>query len=122
MLTPLRAVAAIVVMALVTFLTRALPFLLFDRGEHPPKLVLYLGRVLPPAIIAMLIIYCLKDSLTAVGGNLAGLFAPAVLGQWLPALLAVAAVVLLHLWKRNNLISIFGGTILYMFLVQAVFV
>lgn len=122
MLTPLRAVAAIVIMALVTFLTRALPFLLFDRGEHPPKLVLYLGRVLPPAIIAMLIIYCLKDSLAAVGGNLAGLFAPAVLGQWLPALLAVAAVVLLHLWKRNNLISIFGGTILYMFLVQAVFV
>ena len=73
MLTPLRAVAAIVVMALVTFLTRALPFLLFDRGEHPPKLVLYLGRVLPPAIIAMLIIYCLKDSLYRRRGNLAGL-------------------------------------------------
>ena len=61
MLTTAGAIAAIAVMAVVTFLTRALPFLLFDRGSSPPKLVLYLGRVLPPAIIAMLIIYCLKD-------------------------------------------------------------
>ena len=51
------AAAAIAVMALVTFLTRALPFLLFDRGEQPPGLILYLGRVLPPAIIAMLVVY-----------------------------------------------------------------
>ena len=51
-----QAVASIAVMAAVTFLTRALPFLLFDRGGHPPKLVLYLGRVLPPAVIAMLIV------------------------------------------------------------------
>ena len=75
MLTPMQAVASIAVMAVVTFLTRALPFLLFDRGSHPPKLVLYLGRVLPPAIIAMLIVYCLR-SLRA-----ASLFAPA---GWLP--------------------------------------
>ena len=60
-LTPLQTLATIAVMAGVTFLTRALPFLLFDRGEHPPKLVLYLGQVLPPAIIAMLIVYCLRD-------------------------------------------------------------
>lgn len=113
MLTPIQAVAAIAVMAVVTFLTRALPFLLFDRGDHPPKLVLYLGRVLPPAIIAMLIVYCLR-SLRA-----ASLFVPA---GWLPQVIAVAAVVVLHLWKHNNLLSIFGGTILYMVLVQAVFV
>ena len=110
MLTTGQAAAAIAVMAGVTFLTRAPPFLLFDRGESPPKLVLYLGRVLPPAIIAMLIIYCLRDiSFAAPAG-------------WAPQLIAVGAVVLLHLWKKNNLLSIFGGTILYMVLVQAVFV
>ena len=109
MLTTAGAIAAIAVMAVVTFLTRALPFLLFDRGSSPPKLVLYLGRVLPPAIIAMLIIYCLKDlSFLSLGG-------------WAPQLISVAAVVALHLWKHNNLLSIFGGTILYMVLVQAVF-
>lgn len=113
MLSTGAAIAAIAVMAIVTFLTRVLPFLLFDRGESPPKLVLYLGRVLPPAIIAMLIVYCLR-SLRA-----ASLFVPA---GWLPQVIAVAAVVVLHLWKHNNLLSIFGGTILYMVLVQAVFV
>ena len=106
----IHAVLAIAIMAAVTFLTRALPFLLFDRGDSPPKLVLYLGRVLPPAIIAMLIIYCLKGiTFSAPAG-------------WAPQLIAAAAVVALHLWKHNNLLSIFGGTILYMVLVQAVFV
>ena len=108
-----RDLLLILVMAVVTFATRLLPFLLFDRGGNPPKLVLYLGRVLPPAIIAMLIVYCLR-SLRA-----ASLFVPA---GWLPQVIAVAAVVVLHLWKHNNLLSIFGGTILYMVLVQAVFV
>lgn len=109
MLSTGAAIAAIAVMAIVTFLTRVLPFLLFDRGESPPKLVLYLGRVLPPAIIAMLIVYCLRGvSFSTPGG-------------WVPQLLCVAVVVALHLWKHNNLLSIFGGTILYMVLVQAVF-
>ena len=109
MLSAAGAVAAIAVMAVVTFLTRALPFLLFDRGESPPRLVLYLGRVLPPAIIAMLIIYCLRGvSFLTPGG-------------WVPQLLCVGVVVVLHLWKHNNLLSIFGGTVLYMALVQTVF-
>ena len=109
MLTTAGAIASIAVMAVVTFLTRALPFLLFDRGTAPPKLILYLGRVLPPAIIAMLIIYCLRGvSFAAPGG-------------WVPQLLCTAVVVALHLWKHNNLLSIFGGTALYMILVQAVF-
>ena len=109
MLSTGAAIAAIAVMAIVTFLTRVLPFLLFDRGESPPKLVLYLGRVLPPAIIAMLIVYCLWGvSFSTPGG-------------WVPQLLCVAVVVALHLWKHNNLLSIFGGTVLYMVLVQAVF-
>ena len=110
MLTTAEAIAAIAVMAIVTFLTRALPFLLFDRGSAPPNIILYLGRVLPPAVIAMLIIYCLKD------------ISFAQVGSWLPQLISVAVVVVLHLWKHNNLLSIFGGTILYMVLVQAVFV
>ena len=105
MLSTAGAVAAIAVMAIITFLTRALPFLLFDRGESPPKLVLYLGRVLPPALI----VYCLRGvSFAAPGG-------------WVPQLVSVAAVVILHLWRSNTLLSIFGGTILYMVLVQAVF-
>ena len=110
MLSTAGAVAAIAVMAIITFLTRALPFLLFDRGESPPKLVLYLGRVLPPAIIAMLIVYCLRTvRFDAVP-------------QWAPQLIAAAAVVGLHCWKKNTLLSIAAGTALYMVLVQVVFV
>ena len=109
MLSAGAAAAAIAVMAIVTFLTRALRFLLFDRGESPPRIVLYLGRVLPPAIIAMLIIYCLRGvSFASPAG-------------WVPQLVCVAVVVALHLWKHNNLLSIFGGTVLYMVLVQTVF-
>ncbi len=109
MLTPQQAALSILVMALVTLLTRALPFLLFGRGHTPPRVVLYLGQVLPPAVIAMLVVYCVRY---AEFGHVS---------QWAPALLASATVVLLHLWKRNNLLSIFGGTILYMVLVQTVF-
>ena len=108
-LTPVQSLLSIAVMAGVTFLTRALPFLLFDRGERPPRVVLYLGRVLPPAIIAMLIVYCVRGvTFSAPAG-------------WVPTLLAGLAAVLLHLWKGNDMLSIFGATILYMVLVQGVF-
>ena len=108
-LTTGQAIASIGVMAVVTFLTRALPFLLFDHEDHPPKIILYLGHVLPPAIIAMLIIYCLKGvSFVSPAG-------------WVPSLAAGLAAVVLHLWKGNDLISIFGATVLYMVLVQGVF-
>lgn len=109
MLSTGEALASIAVMALVTFLTRAMPFLLFDRGDEPPAIILYLGRVLPPAIIAMLIVYCLKG-VTFV-----------TLGGWLPAAISCVVVALLHLWKGNDLLSIFGGTVLYMGLVQGMF-
>lgn len=128
MLTTGQAIASIAVMAVVTFLTRFLPFLLFDRGESPPKLVLYLGRVLPPAVIAMLIIYCLRSPSIAVDPslteNLAGWLAPIVsfFVGWAPQLIAGAVVIVLHAWKHNNLLSIFGGTVLYMVLIQVVFV
>ena len=104
-----RDLLLILVMAVVTFATRLLPFLLFDRGEEPPKAVLYLGRVLPPAIMAMLIVYCMKGVTFSTPAG------------WIPTLLAGAAAVLLHLWKGNDLISIFGATGLYMVLVQGVF-
>ena len=108
-MTTLQIAALVAVMAVVTFLTRALPFLLFGRGGEPPKVVLYLGRFLPPAVIAMLIVYCYRGTSFAV------------VSGWVPGLIAGAAVVLLHVWKRNNMLSIVGGTILYMVLVQAVF-
>ena len=108
-MTTMQIAALVAVMAAVTFLTRALPFLLFGRGGDPPKVVLYLGRFLPPAVIAMLIVYCYRGlSLAQVGG-------------WAPGLIAGTAVVLLHIWRKNNMLSIVGGTILYMVLVQAVF-
>ena len=108
-LTPAQAALSIAVMAGVTFLTRFLPFLLFDRGGKPPRIVLYLGRVLPPAIIMMLIIYCLRDVSLLQGSH------------GLPELMAIAVTVGLHLWKRQMLLSIAGGTICYMLLVQFVF-
>lgn len=128
MLTPAQAAASIAVMAIVTFLTRALPFLLFDRGDSPPKIVLYLGRVLPPAVIAMLIVYCLRSPSVAVSADLtagmSGIVAAVVsfVVGWAPQLIAGVVTVVLHIWKHNDLLSIFGGTILYMILVQVVFV
>ena len=104
-----RVIAAIAVMAVVTFLTRALPFLLFGRGSRVPRVAIYLGRYLPPAVIAMLIVYCLRGvSFSSAAG-------------WAPYLIAAAAVVAFHLWKKNNLLSILGGTVLYLVLVQVVF-
>lgn len=109
-LTMGQAIASIAVMAVVTFLTRYIPFLLFDRKGNPPKIVLYLGRVLPPAIIMMLIIYCLRN-VSFVSGS-----------HGIPELLCVAVAAVLHWWKGNNLLSIFTATVLYMFFVQVVFI
>ncbi len=103
----LRPAILVAVMSAVTILLRALPFLLI-RGETPPYIA-YLGRVLPPAIIGMLVIYCLKD------------VQPGDPAQLVPAVLGAAAVVALQAWKRNSLLSILAGTLVYMVLVQAVF-
>ena len=108
-MTTMQIAALVAVMSVVTFLTRALPFLLFGRGGEPPKVVLYLGRFLPPAVIAMLIVYCYRSTSFASPGG------------WLPGLIAGLAVVVLHIWKKNNMLSIVGGTILYTVLVQVVF-
>ncbi|MDP4153061.1 MAG: AzlD domain-containing protein [Bacillota bacterium] len=103
-----QALIIIAIISIITISTRALPFILFDR-RATPKIVLYLGKVMPTAIIAMLIVYCLKN------------VTPMSYPYGLPELIAGVVVVALHIWKRSNLLSIFGGTALYMFLVQVVF-
>ena len=108
-LTPVQTLSMIAVMAGVTFLTRALPFLLFDRGEHPPRVILYLGRALPPAVMAMLVVYCLRNVSLFTGAH------------GLPEAIAITVTVGLHLWKRQMLLSIAGGTVCYMLLVQFIF-
>ena len=104
-----HSAALIAVMALVTMLLRFLPFLIFGENRKTPKLITYLGRVLPYAIMGMLVVYCLKG------------VTPLAYPYALPELLACAAVVLLHIWKRNTLLSIGVGTVFYMVLVQLVF-
>ena len=108
-LTTGQALASIFVMAAVTFLTRALPFILFGRGDSAPKIVLYLGRVLPPAVIAMLIVYCLKG-VTPFSGS-----------HGIPEAIALLATIALHKWKHQTLLSVAGGTLCYVLLVQLVF-
>lgn len=92
-----------------TMLTRFLPFLVFRSKRPTPRYIQYLGRVLPGAIFAMLIIYCLRDVSLLQGSH------------GLPELIAIAVTVGLHLWKRQMLLSIVGGTICYMLLVQFIF-
>lgn len=103
-------ILSILLMGAIIFFTRAFPFLLFGRGRRPGRVVLYLGGALPPAIIALLVVYCLKEVevLSFPFG--------------LPELIAGAVVLLLHSWKGSALLSIAGGTALYMVLIQLVFV
>jgi len=100
----------IAVISLVTIALRFLPFIIFRGNKKTPDFVLYLGRVLPYAIMGMLVVYCMKGiSFTEMPFGF-------------PEIIAGFLVVLLHIWKRNTLLSIVGGTICYMVLVQAVFV
>jgi len=92
-----------------TALTRFLPFLLFPAGKPTPKYIQYLGRALPPAVFGLLVVYCLKDASLFTGS------------RGLPELIAIAVVIALHVWKRQMLLSIAGGTACYMLLVQFVF-
>lgn len=98
------------VVALVTVCTRALPFLLFRDQSKAPKIVSQLGGVLPYAMMGLLVVYCLKS--VSVRSYPFGL----------PELIAGAVVVLLHRWKHRTLLSVGGGTVLYMLLVQFIFV
>ncbi len=99
----------VAVVALVTALLRFLPFLVFDDRRPVPQVIQYLGSVLPYAVMAMLVVYCLKGvSFVSLGG-------------WLPALISVLIVVALHIWKRNTLLSIISGTACYMLLIRFLF-
>lgn len=92
-----------------TMTTRFLPFLIFKAEKPTPKYIQYLGKVLPAAIFGMLVVYCLKDVSLFSGSH------------GMPEAIALLAVIGLHLWRRNMLLSIAGGTVLYMLLVQLVF-
>lgn len=92
-----------------TVITRFLPFLLFPAGKPTPKYVRYLGKFLPAAVFGLLVVYCLRNVNPLAGSH------------GLPELIAIAVVVALHLWKKQMLLSIAGGTICYMLLVQLVF-
>ena len=94
--------------ALATMLTRFLPFIAFGRGKTP-RYVSYLGRVLPPAAMTMLVVYCLRNINFMEGA------------RGIPEILSALLVIILHVWKRNTLLSILGGTVAYMVLVQRVF-
>lgn len=100
----------ILAVSLGTQITRWLPFLLFPEKKEPPKVVAYLGQVLPTAMMGLLVVYCFKGVTWSSGTH------------GLPELLAAAVVAVLHRWKGNVLLSIAGGTAVYMLLVQAVFV
>lgn len=108
-MTMTQQLLTIAVVSLGTILTRFLPFLIFPAGKPVPKYMKFLGKFLPGAVFGMLVIYCLKgvSFLTPPYG--------------IPEAIAVLAVIALHLWKKQTLLSIAGGTAVYMILVQVIF-
>ena len=106
----IRGIGIVAALAAATMITRFFPFLLFPPGKKIPEYVEYLGKTLPSAAMGLLVVYCLKDVDVWSGSH------------GLPEIIAVAVIVVLHWWKGNSLLSIGAGTVLYMALVQAVFV
>lgn len=108
-MTVSQQIVTIAIIVLGTELTRFLPFFLFPAGKPTPKYIQYLGKVLPSAVFGMIVIYCLRNVSLFAGSH------------GIPELIAIAVTAGLHLWKRQMLLSIAGGTICYMVLVQMVF-
>lgn len=108
-MTLTQQIITVLMVVLGTLMTRFLPFLLFPAGKPTPKYIQYLGKVLPAAVFGMLVIYCLKDVSIFSGSH------------GIPELISIVSVILLHLWKRQMLLSIAGGTLFYMALVQFIF-
>lgn len=108
-MTLTQQIITVALCALGTMITRFLPFIVFRSDKPTPKYIRYIGNALPPAIFGMLVIYCLKD-VSLLGGS-----------HGIPEAIAIVAVIALHLWKKNMLLSIAGGTVCYMLLVQFVF-
>lgn len=109
-MTVTQRIITIAICAVATMITRFLPFAVFQsKKREPPKFIEYLGKALPAAVFSMLVVYCLRNVEILSGTH------------GLPELIAIVVVVLLHLWKKQMLLSIAGGTICYMLLVQFVF-
>ena len=108
-MTVQQQVITILMVVLGTMLTRFLPFLIFPADKPTPKYIQYLGKVLPAVALGLLVVYCLKDVSVFQGSH------------GIPELISVILIVVLHFWKRQMLLSIAGGTICYMVLVQTVF-
>ena len=104
-----QEIITVAMVVLATMLTRFLPFLVFPEGKPTPKYIQYLGKVLPAAVFGLLIVYSLKNVSVYSGSH------------GIPELISIALVTALHLWKRQMLLSIAGGTVCYMLLVQLVF-
>ncbi|MBQ9936432.1 MAG: AzlD domain-containing protein [Lachnospiraceae bacterium] len=105
----LHTLGVIAVAAVVTALLRFLPFVIFNGNRKTSKIVEKLGRILPYAVMGMLVVYCLKGvSFASVAG-------------FMPYLIACLVVAVLYIWKRNTLLSIVCGTLCYMVFVQMVF-
>lgn len=108
-MTLTQEIITVTMVVLATMLTRFLPFLVFPEGKPTPKYIRYLGKVLPAAVFGLLIIYSLKNVSIFSGSH------------GIPEFLSIVLVMALHLWKRQMLLSIAGGTVCYMLLVQMVF-
>ena len=108
-MTMTQIILTIATVSLATALTRFLPFLVFPTGKKTPKYIQYLGDVLPGAVFGLLIVYCLKN-VSLISGS-----------HGIPEAIAIVATAILHLWKKQMLLSIAGGTLCYMLLVQMVF-
>lgn len=109
MMTSTQQLITIGMVVLGTVLTRFIPFLVFPTGKTTPQYIQYLGKVLPAAVFGLLVVYCLKNVSLFAGSH------------GIPEMIGIAVVVGMHLWKRQMLLSIAGGTICYMLLVQTVF-
>lgn len=108
-MTVSQQIITIAMVVLGTMITRFLPFFVFPAGKETPKFVQYLGKYLPGAVFGLLVVYCLKNVNILTGSH------------GLPELISIIIVIGLHIWKKQMLLSIAGGTICYMLLVQFVF-
>lgn len=107
-MTSQQQIITIIILAVITFMTRALPFLVFPAGKPTPKYIQYLGKALPLAVFGMLVVYCLKDVQWLDGSH------------GIPEILGIAAVVLMHLWRRQLFLSMAVGTAVYMILIRLI--
>ena len=108
-MSTIQRIIIIAVVAIATMITRFLPFIAFPANKETPKYIKYLGNVLPAAVLGLLVVYSLKD-VSVFNDN-----------QAIPEAICIAVIVFLHFWKRQMILSISAGTILYMVLVQSIF-